>query len=44
MGELTPVLEVDGRIIGAAKAGPMTEELLKMFWERTAQEGELLPF
>ncbi len=43
-GELTPVLEVDGRIIGAEKKGPVTERLHGLFAKRVAEEGEPLPF
>ncbi len=44
MGELSPVLEVDGRTIGEGVAGPLTRRLQTLFAERTANEGELLPF
>ena len=43
MGELSPVLEVDGRVIGAG-IGPITSELQRRYAEYTAQEGEPLPF
>ena len=43
MGELSPVLEVDGRGIGGA-AGPVTRQLQDLFRQRTASEGEPLPF
>jgi len=43
MGELSPVLEVDGRVIGAG-IGPVTSELQRRYAEYTAQEGEPLPF
>jgi len=43
MGELSPVLEVDGRRIGAG-IGPVTSELQRRYAEYTAQEGEPLPF
>ena len=43
MGELSPVLEVDGRRIGAG-VGPITRELQRRYAEYTAQEGEPLPF
>lgn len=43
MGELSPVLEVDGRPIGDGVIGPMTQQLQRLFSERTASEGELLP-
>ncbi len=44
MGELSPVLEVDGRTIGDGTAGPLTKRLQMLFQERTASEGEPLPF
>ena len=44
MGELSPVLEVDGRRIGSAKIGSLTQRLQALYAERTALEGEPLPF
>lgn len=44
MGELSPVLEVDGRTIGNGAIGPLTQRLQALFSEKTANEGELLPF
>ncbi|MFQ5709748.1 MAG: branched-chain-amino-acid transaminase [bacterium] len=44
MGELTPVLEVDGRQIGPGKVGPTTTKLRKLFAAQAAREGEPLPF
>jgi len=44
MGELAPVLEVDGRRIGSGGIGPVTRELQGWYAERTAAEGEPLPF
>jgi branched-subunit amino acid aminotransferase/4-amino-4-deoxychorismate lyase len=44
MGELSPVLEVDGRRIGRGETGPITQRLQQLFSERTAVEGEPLPF
>ena len=43
MGELTPVLEVDGRIIGTGKPGPLTLQLRDVYWEKTRSEGTPLP-
>jgi branched-chain amino acid aminotransferase group I len=43
MGELTPVLHVDGRTIGD-ESGPLTRHLQRLFAELTAVEGEPLPF
>ncbi len=40
MGELVPVLEVDGRPIGTGTRGPMTERLQGLFRELTRREGE----
>jgi branched-chain amino acid aminotransferase group I len=44
MGELSPVLEVDGRRIGNGEIGPITQELQGRYAEKTASEGEPLPF
>ncbi len=44
MGELSPVLEVDGRTIGDGNPGPVTDRLRKLYATRTANEGEPLPF
>ena len=39
MGELTPVIKVDGRTIGTGKSGPMTARLCELFSKRTSSEG-----
>lgn len=44
MGELTPVLEADGRTIGNGKAGPMTKRLQGLHRDYAYQHGEPLPF
>ncbi|RIK45135.1 MAG: branched-chain-amino-acid transaminase [Chloroflexi bacterium] len=44
MGELAPVLEVDGRTIGEGEVGWVTRQLQRLYRERTASEGEPLPF
>ena len=44
MGELSPVLEVDGRKIGDGKPGPVTQHLRSAYWEKTKLEGTPLPF
>ena len=44
MGELSPVLEVDGRQIGGGTVGPVTTRLRNHYWELTKTEGESLPF
>ncbi len=44
MGELTPVLEIDGRRIGSGGAGAMTGRLRDLYRKKAANEGEALPF
>ncbi len=44
MGELAPVLEVDGRRVGAGARGPVTERLQVLYAEQTARLGTPLPF
>lgn len=44
MGELSPVLEVDGRRVGEGEAGAMTRRLQELYLKKTAAEGEPLPF
>lgn len=44
MGELSPVLEVDGRQIGDGTVGPITTRLRDHYWDLTKTEGEPLPF
>ncbi len=44
MGELTPVLEVDGRTIGPGRPGPATQELQALYDQTTASSGDPLPF
>jgi protein-lysine N-methyltransferase EEF2KMT len=44
MGELSPVVEVDGRIIGSGAIGTMTSRLQDIFAAKTEVEGEPLPF
>jgi branched-chain amino acid aminotransferase len=39
MGELTPVIQVDSRMIGDGKRGPMTARLSQLFARLTASEG-----
>jgi branched-chain amino acid aminotransferase len=39
MGELAPVLEVDGRTIGNGQPGPLTRRLSELFRALTAREG-----
>jgi len=44
MGELTPVLEADGRIIGDGTPGPMTMRLQRLYRDCAYENGEPLPF
>ena len=44
MGELAPVLEVDGRIIGDGEVGPITRRMQRLYRDRTEHDGEPLPF
>ena len=43
MGELTPILEADGRTIGDGNCGELTRRLQKMHREYAFQHGEPLP-
>jgi len=40
MGEIVPVMKVDGRTIGTGEAGPVTRRIQGLFRELTAREGE----
>ena len=44
MGELTPVLEADGRVIGGGKPGELTQRLQGLHREHAYDTGEPLPF
>jgi branched-chain amino acid aminotransferase len=39
LGELVPVIKVDGRTIGVGSSGPVTERLTQLFRELTSREG-----
>ncbi len=43
-GELTPVLEADGRTIGSGKLGPMTKRLQSLHHDYVFDNGTPLPF
>lgn len=43
MGELSPVLELDGRPIGDGEPGPMTRRLQELYAERTRHDGTPIP-
>ena len=40
MGELAPVVRVDGRPIGDSQIGPLTQRLSELFAELTRTEGK----
>jgi branched-chain amino acid aminotransferase len=42
MGELAPVTEVDGRMIGDGQTGPVTSRLASAFAALTAREGTVV--
>ena len=44
MGELTPVVEVDGRRIGSGQGGPLTAHLAEAFHARVASGRWTVPF
>jgi branched-chain amino acid aminotransferase len=44
MGELTPILKADGRVIGNGKRGPVTSRFQQLHREHAFRFGEALPF
>jgi branched-chain amino acid aminotransferase len=42
MGELAPVVRVDGRVIGGGAVGSRTQQLMELFRGRTETEGEVV--
>jgi hypothetical protein len=44
MGELTPILEADGRIIADGTVGEMTHRLQELHREAAYRDGEAVPF
>ena len=44
MGELTPVLEADGRVVGDGSPGTLTRQLQELHRERAFETGTSLPF
>ncbi len=44
MGELSPVVKIDGRSIGSGKPGPVTEKLRQVYLEKVVDEGVPIPF
>lgn len=44
MGELTPVVEIDGRCIGEGRPGPVSRRLAKLHADWVSCHGEPLPF
>ena len=43
MGELTPVVEIDGRTIGQQAKGPVTAQLLDLYLQKAKSEGTPIP-
>jgi branched-subunit amino acid aminotransferase/4-amino-4-deoxychorismate lyase len=43
MGEITPILQVDGRTVGNGQAGELTRRLQALYQETAGIEGELIP-
>ncbi|KAK1273925.1 Branched-chain-amino-acid aminotransferase-like protein 2 [Acorus gramineus] len=43
MGELTPVVMIDGRVTGNGEVGPVTRRLQKAYKELTSESGEPIP-
>ncbi|PKA48606.1 Branched-chain-amino-acid aminotransferase-like protein 2 [Apostasia shenzhenica] len=43
MGELTPVVMIDGRVIGDGKVGAITRRIQRAYKALTAESGELIP-
>ena len=43
MGELTPVLKLDGRVIGDGTIGPVTKKIQELFRVRTEKMGVAIP-
>jgi len=44
MGELTPVLEADGRIIGNGEVGELTKKMQSLHLKHARENGTSLPF
>ena len=44
MGEITPILEADGRKIGDGQAGSMTKRMQKLHSRYAYENGEPIPF
>ena len=44
MGELTPILEADGRMIGDGYVGKLTKKLQQLYREFAFEHGTPLPF
>jgi len=43
MGELTPVLNIDGRTIGNGKVGPVSEKFVKLYTQKAKSQGVKIP-
>ena len=44
MGEITPVLEIDGRVIGKGEPGKLTLTMQELYAAKASAEGEVIPF
>jgi branched-subunit amino acid aminotransferase/4-amino-4-deoxychorismate lyase len=44
MGELTPILKADGRVIGSGNCGALTKRLQQLHRQHAFEFGEPLPF
>ncbi|UII33875.1 aminotransferase class IV [Fulvivirga ulvae] len=43
MGEISPVLNIDGRTIGSGKKGEVTNRILSLYREKAKNEGVIIP-
>ncbi|KDO44973.1 hypothetical protein CISIN_1g0468211mg, partial [Citrus sinensis] len=43
MGEITPVVKIDGRIVGDGKVGPVTQRIQKVYKKETEESGVPIP-
>lgn len=43
MGEISPVLNIDGRIIGSGKKGEVTDRILALYRDKAKNEGVIIP-
>lgn len=43
MGEISPVLNIDGRVIGSGEAGKVTKKMLALYRDKALKEGVVIP-